>query len=123
MHCKQIAKQTNGKIKEIELDSMVCSQAENCRRKGICVLSPYSLPEVIVQDNKQRSGSPATEDENYPVYYDILIFKQSLGYQWSRARDFEEAVRATERRPADQDHPKLIRRVEFFKLPDQEQKP
>jgi len=122
MHCKQIAKQTKGKIKEVELEGMVCSQAENCRRKGICVLSPYSRPELIDQDKKQPAGSPTTGERTYPVHYNVLVFKRSLGFQWARARDFEEAVRATERRPADEDHPKLIRRVEFFKLPDQESK-
>jgi hypothetical protein len=75
---------------------------------------------VIDQEKKQRTVPPEAGEGIYPVHYDILVFKQSLGFQWARTRDFEEAVRVTERRPADQDHPKLIRRVEFFKLPGQE---
>ena len=47
MYCKQIDKQTKGKIREIELVGLICSQAEICRRKGICSLSPYSHPELI----------------------------------------------------------------------------
>ena len=78
---------------------------------------------MIDQDQKQPAGPPTAGEGTYPVHYDTLVFKQSLGFQWARARDFEKAVRATESQPADQDHPKLIRRVEFFKLPDPEPKP
>ena len=120
MRCKQIAKQTKGEVTEVELEGLVCNQAETCRRKGICVLSPYSRPELIKPDEQQAAKAKTGAEDSYPEYYEFLFFKKSLGFQWKRAENFEDAVRATEYRPEDEDHPKLIRRVEFFQLPDWE---
>ena len=120
MHCKQIAKQTRDKIKEIELVSLICSRAEICRRKGICVLSPDSHPELIKTEKPQAPLAETAGDDPYREYYEVLLFKKSLGFQWVRVRDFEDAVRTIQSRPHDEDHPKLIRRVELFKLPDWE---
>ncbi|MBN2287833.1 MAG: hypothetical protein JXQ83_00775 [Candidatus Glassbacteria bacterium] len=118
MRCKQIAKQTEGEIAEVELEGLVCSQAEICRRKGICVLSPYSRPEPLKQEKGPENRVETQGGDAYPGYYEILRFKKSLGFQWVGVESFEEAVRATQNRPGDEDHPRLIRRVEFFKLPD-----
>ena len=120
MHCKQITKQTKGEVAEIELEGLVCNQAEICRRKGICVLSPYSHPELIKPDKQQSTEAETGAEDSYPEKYEVLFFKKSLGFQWKRAENFEDAVRITQSRPKDEDHPKLIRRVEFFKLPDRE---
>jgi hypothetical protein len=120
MYCKQIDKQTKGKIREIELAGLICSQAEICRRKGICSLSPYSHPELIKTEKPKAPPAETAGDDSYPEYYEVLLFKKSLGFQWVRARNFEDAVQAIQGRPGDEDHPKLIRRVEFFKLPDWE---
>jgi hypothetical protein len=118
MHCKQIAKQTDGETVDVELVGLVCNRAEICRRKGICVLSPYSHSGLLKDGKASAAEEKMNTDDPYPAYYEILRFKKSLGFQWVRQKDFEEAVRSTGKRSNGEDHPKLIRRVEFFKLPD-----
>ncbi|MEA2063407.1 MAG: hypothetical protein U9P14_06905 [Gemmatimonadota bacterium] len=118
MHCKQIARQTRGKISEVELDGLVCDQAAVCRRKGICVLSQFSNPQLIGKEKGKEAREPALSGEPFPTHCEVLVFKKSLGFQWVRTLNFEDAVRAAENRPEDEDHPKLIRRVEFFQLPE-----
>lgn len=118
MHCKQIAKQTDGETVDVELEGLVCSQAEICRRKGICVLSPYSHSELLKNGNASAAENKSNTEDPYPACYEILRFKKSLGFQWIGQRTFEDAVRAAENRSGGEDHPKLIRRVEYFKLPD-----
>ena len=82
MHCKQIAKQTKGEITEIELDGLHCNMADSCRRKGICALSPFALPELVKGQKEQteKTGQAWVRDE-LVSYYEVLRFKNSLGFQ------------------------------------------
>jgi len=118
MHCKQIAKQTKGEITEIELDGLRCSVADNCRRKGICALSPFAFP-GLVKAQKEPGGKTgqAGDQGDLAGYYEVLRFKNSLGFQWIRAESFSDAVLLAEKH-REKGQPKYIRRVEIFRLPD-----
>lgn len=119
MHCKQIARQTRGQIQEVELDGLSCSRAGMCRRKGICALSPFARPEIVPRDeqNAPAAVSHPDADHMYPTAYEILEFKYSLGFHWVRKQNFEESVRTIDNLPHEE-QPRIIRRVEYFRLPD-----
>jgi hypothetical protein len=118
MLCKQIAKQTKGEITEIKLDAKLnCNVAQDCRRKGICVLSPFSG-----MLNGEELFEPVPEqlpadESSYPSYYEVLRFKNALGFQWMRVRNFAEAIRFF-RKQSQEDQLRLIRRVEYFQIPE-----
>jgi len=118
MHCKQIAKQTKGEITEIELDGLHCNMANSCRRKGICALSPFAFP-GLVKGQKEQSGKTeqAGGRDDLAGYYEVLSFKNSLGFQWVREESFTDAVLVAEKY-SEKGQPKYIRRVEIFQLPD-----
>lgn len=123
MRCNHIAKQTRGEIDEVQIDGLICNRADICRRKGICVLSPFSRTEVVSTDDsaaRNGNGNNHGSTEEYPTYYEVLKFKNALGYQWVRMHDFEEAVREAENRPDDQDYPRLIRRMDFHEVPEKD---
>ncbi|OGF98557.1 MAG: hypothetical protein A3F83_16960 [Candidatus Glassbacteria bacterium RIFCSPLOWO2_12_FULL_58_11] len=117
MHCKQIARQTKGEVTEIQLAGLHCNMAEICRRKGICALSPFAFPEQLNGEAKaggEKRESPPRDDLS--GYYEVLEFKNSLGYQWVRVENFTAAVSAAEKY-CEKGQPKYIRRVEIFQLP------
>ena len=118
MHCRHYEKQTKGEKKEVELDGLTCRQAEHCRRKGICVLSPFSHPELAHAGEDQDEAVQAAQDgDDLGAYYEILRFKNALGFQWQKIEDFTEAVKAAAKY-RERGQPKVVRRVEIFKLPD-----
>jgi len=118
MHCKQIAKQTRGEITEIELRGRLnCSQAELCRRKGICALSPFAYHGGTITQEQAVERSQQESSEDLSSYYEVLRFKNSLGFQWVKVENFTQAVRAMEKY-REKGQPRLIRRVEYFELPD-----
>ena len=118
MHCKQIAKQTKGEITEIELDGLRCKMADNCRRKGICALSPFAFPGLVKgQKETYEEIEPAGDQDDLAGYYEVLRFKNSLGFQWVRAESFSDAVLLAEKH-SEKGQPKYIRRVEILQLPD-----
>lgn len=118
MHCKQIAKQTKGEITEIELDGLHCNMADNCRRKGICALSPFALPGLVKGQREQTEKTEQTRiQDELASYYEVLRFKNSLGFQWVRVGSFADAVLVAEKY-SEKGRPKYIRRVEMFQLPD-----
>ena len=118
MHCKQIAKQTKGEITEIELDGLRCQMADNCRRKGICALSPFAFPsQVKGQKKPDEKIEPDADRDDLAGYYEVLRFKNSLGFQWVRVESFSDAVLLAEKHSG-KGQPKYIRRVEIFQLPD-----
>ena len=120
MHCKQIARQTDGEITEIRLDQdLYCSEASICRRKGVCVFSPHSSSGLVDSQKEQAADGArqSPEEETYRSFFEVLQFKNSLGFQWMRLGSFADAVRFFESR-RQKGQPKLIRRVEIFKLPD-----
>ena len=118
MYCKQIAKQTKGEITEIELDGFQCNMADNCRRKGICVLSPFALPGLVKGQKEQTEETEqARVQDELASYYEVLRFRNSLGFQWVRAGSFTDAVLVAERY-SEKGQPKYIRRVEIFQLPE-----
>lgn len=118
MHCKQIAKQTKGEITEIELDDLHCNMADNCRRKGICALSPFALPGLVkVQKEQSEKNEQAGGGDELTSYYEVLRFKNSLGFQWVRVGNFTGAVLIAEKY-SEEGQPKYLRRVEIFQLPD-----
>jgi hypothetical protein len=121
MHCRHYERQTKGEVNEIELDGLTCRQAAHCRRKGICALSPFSYPE-LVRGRKQGKGEEAetevAEVDGPGVYFEVLRFKNALGFQWHRVDDFTTAVDSAERF-AERGQPRYIRRVEIFQLPDE----
>ncbi len=119
MHCRHYEKQTKGEVSEVALEGLTCQLAEDCRRKGICVLSPFSTPELakgkeVVEAEEQDQADGNT---GLKAYFEILRFKNALGFQWQRYDGFTEAVEATAiYRESGQ--PKVVRRVEIFQLPD-----
>ncbi|HLA39951.1 MAG TPA: hypothetical protein VJ417_08140 [Candidatus Glassbacteria bacterium] len=116
MHCKQIEKQTAGEITEIELEGLSCNMAQMCRRKGICALSPFSYPGYD-KDRSDEAGGRSAQTETPGSYYEVLRFKNSLGFQWMRAESYEDALQVA-RKFAEKGQPKFIRRVEILQLPD-----
>ncbi|MFH1069698.1 MAG: hypothetical protein V1794_08770, partial [Candidatus Glassbacteria bacterium] len=96
MRCKQIEKQTGGAVTEIELEGLICNLAHMCRRKGICVLSPYSYP-GHAKDGQAEAEQGAGPAAAAGSYYEVLRFKNSLGFQWIRAESFSEAIQAAEK--------------------------
>ena len=119
MHCKQIDRQTKGEIQEIELDGLCCSKAGMCRRKGICALSPFARPELVTEDQENLAQALGHTDAEhmFPPTSEVLEFKYSLGFHWVKKQNFEEAVRTIDDQTRD-DHPRVIRRMEYFQLPD-----
>ena len=118
MHCKQIAKQTKGKITEIELDGLRCNMADICRRKGICTLSPFAFPRSVNgQKEQDEKIEQASSGNDLAGYYEVLCFKNSLGFQWIRMESFTDAVLAAEKF-SEKGQPRYIRHVEIFQLPD-----
>ena len=98
MHCKQIAKQTRGEITEIELDGLYCKMANNCRRKGICALSPFAFPGMVKGQKKPGEKIELARDQDdLAGYYEVLRFKNSLGFQWVRVESFSDAVLLAEK--------------------------
>jgi hypothetical protein len=119
MHCRHYEKQTKGEVREVELEGLTCQLAEHCRRKGICVLSPFSTPE-LAKDQEVVEAEEHGEDEDntgLKAYFEILRFKNALGFQWQRYDGFTEAVEATAKY-RESGQPKVVRRVEIFQLPD-----
>ncbi len=117
MHCRHYEKQTKGELREVELEGLACQLAMHCRRKGICVLSPFSTPELVKSVADEAAGQRGDGNAELKTYFEILRFKNALGFQWQRYDDFTEAVEAaTKYRESGQ--PKVVRRVEFFQLPD-----
>ena len=118
MHCRHFEKQTKGEQREVELEELTCLQAEFCRRKGICVLSPFSHPELAHAGEEPDEYEQATEfARDFGTYYEVLRFRNALGFQWQRIDDFTEAVRAAARY-REHGQPLVVRRVEIFHLPD-----
>lgn len=117
MRCKQIARQTRGEITEIELTGLRCNRAEICRRKGICALSPFSFPEQVQQAKPEGQEGESQPRDDLSGYYEVLEFKNSLGFQWIRVDSFTAAVSAAEKYH-EKGQPKYIRRVEIFQLPE-----
>jgi hypothetical protein len=116
MRCKQIEKQTEGAVTEIELEGLICNLAHMCRRKGICVLSPFSYPGHAKDssgDGEQGAGPAAAAG----IYYEVLRFRNSLGFQWIRAESFSDAMQAAEKF-AQKGEPKFIRHIELLQLSD-----
>ncbi|MBW7996044.1 MAG: hypothetical protein FVQ81_05605 [Candidatus Glassbacteria bacterium] len=117
MHCRHYEKQTRGGTTEVELDGLTCLQADHCRRKGICVLSPFSKLE-LAQGVKETAGEPQAENiRDLETYFEVLRFRNALGFQWQRIDDFTEAVKAAGKY-RERGQPKVVRRVEIFQLPD-----
>ncbi len=119
MYCKQIAKQTGGEITEIRLDDgPYCSMADICRRKGICALSPHSCPGVVNGQEKHEAAYSRDflSDGTGAACYEVLIFKNSLGFQWQRVESFAEAINFFGSR-RQEGAPRLIRRVDYIRLP------
>jgi hypothetical protein len=118
MHCRHYEKQTKGETREVDLDGLTCRMAEDCRRKGICVLSPYSRPELARGGDEQDETVQHVENVgDMGAYYEVLRFKNALGFQWHRVDDFTEAVLAAARY-RERGQPQVVRRVEIFQLPD-----
>ena len=117
MHCRHYEKQTKGEAREVELDGLTCRMAENCRRQGICVLSPFSKPELAAGAVEDDPGEQDDGNGNLEAYFEILRFKNALGFQWQRFDSFPEAVKAAAKY-RERGQPKVVRRIEFFQLPD-----
>jgi hypothetical protein len=118
MRCKQILKQTQGEVSEVELEGLRCSRAEICRRKGICALSPWARPELVPLDEENApAGMDNAAEHACSTSYEVLKFKYSLGFHWVRMENFEEAVRLIDSQAVDE-QPRMIRRIEYFKLPE-----
>ena len=119
MRCKQIAKQTRGEVTEIELEGLRCNRAGICRRKGICALSPYARPELVPPDEANAPAAVSWSEPGQlpPTSFEVLKFKYSLGFHWVKANNVESAVQVIDGQPADE-QPRIVRRVEYFRLPD-----
>jgi len=118
MHCRHFEKQTKGEQREVELEGLTCLQAVSCRRKGICALSPFSHPELARAGEEPDESEQVTEyARDFRTYYEVLRFKNALGFQWQRIDDFTEAVVAAARY-REHGQPQVVRRVEIFQLPD-----
>ena len=118
MRCKHISKQTRGKINEVELEGLRCSMAESCRRKSICALSAFSIPELVREQYDPghcQEGSVQGRSNSGSDCFEILKFKNSLGFQWVRVGNYTEAVKALED-VREKDSPRLIRRIEIIEL-------
>ncbi len=119
MHCRHYEKQTKGDVREVELEGLTCQMAELCRRKGICVLSPFSMPELARGAAGEKEGERGSGNGNidFGAYFEILRFKNALGFQWQRYDVYTEAVEAAAKY-REHGQPKVVRRVEIFQLPD-----
>lgn len=117
MHCRHYEKQTKGKTSDVKLDGLTCREAEHCRRKGICVLSPFSKPDLAQDGTESKKAPQVVTRDGFETYFEILRFKNALGFQWQRIDSFTEAVKAANKHH-ERGQPKVIRRVELFQLPD-----
>jgi hypothetical protein len=116
MKCSILNRQTGGKSKEIELKQMVCDQAADCRRRGICVLSD--------QAGLRSKGTERLSDQNggidQPVYL-ALAFDKSLGYFWKEYPNEEETRNAVWRAVQKHEAPSLMKRESYIRIATSEE--